>query len=49
MFTGIIETVGLISNLEKFKSLLEKKKYKNIHKVIERTNSIKGILKEIKN
>ena len=47
---NILETLThFLSNLEKFKSLLEKKKYKNIYKVIERTNSIKGILKEIKN
>ena len=47
---NVLETLThYLSNLEKFKSLLEKKKHKEIHKIIEKTNAIKGILKEIKN
>jgi len=47
---NILETLThYLINLEKFKNLIEEKKYKNIHKVIENTNIIKDVLKGIKN
>jgi prephenate dehydrogenase len=46
---NILETLKhYLSNLEEFKTLLEKENYKKIYKLIEKTNSIKSVLKELK-
>ena len=46
---NILETLKhYLSNLEEFKTLLEKENYKKIYNLIEKTNSIKSVLKELK-